>query len=361
MDKSRSLGHPGWGRGPGVCVFFNFYLLIFGCSGPLLLHGSSLTAVSEGYSSLWYAGFSVRWLLLLWITDSRQTGFSSCGGSGLVTPRNVGSSWTRDWTHGPCLGRQVPNHWTTMEDPCIFKRYYLLIWLCQVLAGAWGIFIVSWGIFCWGAWILQLQHLGSVVTARAFSCFEACGIIVPQTGMELASPALQGEFISSRPPGKPAGPRFWCGRQCNLLWRQLQRSLQRKGGGRDSGTGVLKADLGCLQQSPLSRHLLLSWARERTERKGKKPTLLAWGWVGKEWVGSGDSKTRGRRMKGGVGEKKRVRTFVQKGHFIDGDKTERSSPQPSLTRKGASPGIRPAWAAPSPASPTLPAPRPAAT
>ena len=49
-------------------------------------------------------------------------------------------------------------------------------------------------------------------------------------------------------------------------------------------------------------------------------------------MGSGDSKTRGTLMKGRVGEKKRMRTFVQKGHFIDGEKTERCSPQPSLTR-----------------------------
>ena len=34
----------------------------------------SLVAVSGGYSSLRCAGFSLRWLLLLWSTDSRRTG-----------------------------------------------------------------------------------------------------------------------------------------------------------------------------------------------------------------------------------------------------------------------------------------------
>ena len=39
----------------------------------------SLAAASGGYSSLWCAGFSLQWLLLLRSTGSRCTGFSSCG------------------------------------------------------------------------------------------------------------------------------------------------------------------------------------------------------------------------------------------------------------------------------------------
>ena len=42
-------------------------------------HGLSLVAVSGGYSSLRCTGFSLQWLLLLWSTGSRRTGFSSCG------------------------------------------------------------------------------------------------------------------------------------------------------------------------------------------------------------------------------------------------------------------------------------------
>ena len=41
--------------------------------------GLSLVAVSGGYSSLWCAGFSLWWLLLLRSTGSRHSGFSSCG------------------------------------------------------------------------------------------------------------------------------------------------------------------------------------------------------------------------------------------------------------------------------------------
>ena len=42
-------------------------------------HGLFLVASSGGYSSLRYAGFSLRWLLLLQSTGSRRAGFSSCG------------------------------------------------------------------------------------------------------------------------------------------------------------------------------------------------------------------------------------------------------------------------------------------
>ena len=45
--------------------------------------GLSLVAVSGGYSSLWCAGFSLWWLLLLWSTGSRCVGFSSCGSRAL--------------------------------------------------------------------------------------------------------------------------------------------------------------------------------------------------------------------------------------------------------------------------------------
>ena len=42
-------------------------------------HRLSLVVASGGYSSLWWAGFSLRWLLLLRSTGSRRAGFSSCG------------------------------------------------------------------------------------------------------------------------------------------------------------------------------------------------------------------------------------------------------------------------------------------
>ena len=100
------------------------------------VHGLSLIAATKGYSSLWCAGFSLRWLFLLWSMGSRCMGFSSCGtraqqlwlmGSevqaqqlwlmGLVAPWHVGSSRTRARTHVSCIGRQILNHCTTREFP----------------------------------------------------------------------------------------------------------------------------------------------------------------------------------------------------------------------------------------------------
>ena len=88
------------------------------------------------YSSLRCACFSLWWLLLLRSTGSRHAGFSSCGmrahqlwltGSraqaqqwwrtGLVAPWHMGSSWTRDRTRVPCIGRWILNHCTTREVP----------------------------------------------------------------------------------------------------------------------------------------------------------------------------------------------------------------------------------------------------
>ena len=66
-----------------IFSFLKIYFIIyfsFGCVGSLLLRaGFSLVAESRGYSSLRCAGFSLRWLLLLWSTGSRRVGFSSCG------------------------------------------------------------------------------------------------------------------------------------------------------------------------------------------------------------------------------------------------------------------------------------------
>ena len=62
----------GWDLNP--LSFFLINVFIFDCVGSLLLcAGFSLVAASGGYSSLWYVGFSLWWLLLLW-----SMGFSSC-------------------------------------------------------------------------------------------------------------------------------------------------------------------------------------------------------------------------------------------------------------------------------------------
>ena len=43
---------------------------------------------------------------------------------------------------------------------------------------------------------------GSVVAARGLSCPVECGVLAPQPGVELASLALEGEFLTTGPLGK---------------------------------------------------------------------------------------------------------------------------------------------------------------
>ena len=71
--------------------------------------------------------------------------------------------------------------------------------------GAWapehvGSVDVTYGLCSCGAWALEC--VGSVVVACGFSCPTACGILVPQPGIEPKSPALEGEFLTTGPPGK---------------------------------------------------------------------------------------------------------------------------------------------------------------
>ena len=47
-----------------------------------------------------------------------------------------------------------------------------------------------------------LWCVGSVVVVCGLSCFEQCGILVPGLGIELASPALGGRFLTIGPQGK---------------------------------------------------------------------------------------------------------------------------------------------------------------
>ena len=56
-------------------LFIYFWL----CWVFVAVRGLSLVAVSGGYYSLWCAGFSLQWLLLLRSSSCRHAGFSRCG------------------------------------------------------------------------------------------------------------------------------------------------------------------------------------------------------------------------------------------------------------------------------------------
>ena len=53
--------------------------------------------------------------LSLEVVSRRYTQALECRCLGLVTLQHLGSSWTRDQSHVPCIDRQILNQWTTRE------------------------------------------------------------------------------------------------------------------------------------------------------------------------------------------------------------------------------------------------------
>ena len=113
-------------------VLFLFYFLFLVVLGlHCCARGLSLIAEWE-LLCLQCAGFSLRWLLLLLSMGSRVWA-QQLWRTGLVALRHVGSSWTRDRTRIPCIGKWFLNHWTTRNVlSCFYKPVFLisyLIWL----------------------------------------------------------------------------------------------------------------------------------------------------------------------------------------------------------------------------------------
>ena len=55
----------------------------------------------------------------MWIFIASCGSFIACMDSvvvGLVLPKHVGSSWTRDGPFIPCIARRILKHWTTSES-----------------------------------------------------------------------------------------------------------------------------------------------------------------------------------------------------------------------------------------------------
>ena len=99
--------------------------------------GLSLVAASGGYSLLWCAGFSLRWLLLLWSTGSGRTGFSSCSTACGIFPDQISNPC-------PCTGRRILNCCATRE--VLFFFTVILYFLKKSL---WiGAFEVGWREVC---------------------------------------------------------------------------------------------------------------------------------------------------------------------------------------------------------------------
>ena len=81
LHKVMFINNKLWTKKYLWCLFFLINLFIYFWLFWVFFaaHGLSLVVLSGGYSSLWCAGFSLRWLLLLPSTGSTRAGFSSCG------------------------------------------------------------------------------------------------------------------------------------------------------------------------------------------------------------------------------------------------------------------------------------------
>ena len=73
--------------------------------------------------------------------------------------------------------------------------YHLLL-----LAG--WVFIMARGFSSCVAWSLECWLSSCSLRVYVNSCPVACGILVLQPGIEPTSPALEGGFLTTRPPGK---------------------------------------------------------------------------------------------------------------------------------------------------------------
>ena len=98
----------------------------------------SQVTVSRGYSLVVVHGLLAEMASLLQSTGSGVLGLSSCGlwalerglqkvqHLGLVAPKHVDSSQTRNQTCDPCVRKWILNHWTTKEVLDFFLLFLVL-------------------------------------------------------------------------------------------------------------------------------------------------------------------------------------------------------------------------------------------
>ena len=72
--------------------------------------------------------------------------------------------------------------------------FFLFFWLFWVFIAVCGLLVVGFSLVV----VCGLQS----AWVQLFSCPVACGILVPPPGIEPASPALEGRFLTTGPPGK---------------------------------------------------------------------------------------------------------------------------------------------------------------
>ena len=85
-------------------------------------------------------------------------------------------------------------------------------------------FDIAWQspVHCLGGegwcWVFLAMPRLALVSAQQLSCSSTCGILVPQPGIKPVSPALEGRFLSTGPPGKSLPIHFLSHFPWRLFW-----------------------------------------------------------------------------------------------------------------------------------------------
>ena len=103
-------------------TFFLKYLLFLAILDISCCVQAFSSCSKQGHSSLWCISFSLQWLLFQWsmgfrcmdsvVAALRLYWAHQLWCMGFVAQQHMESSWTRDQTCVPYIGRQIPNHWT---------------------------------------------------------------------------------------------------------------------------------------------------------------------------------------------------------------------------------------------------------
>ena len=94
-----------------ISIYLILFLTMLGLHADRRL---SLVVVSKGYPSLRCSGFS-SWCFSCCGTCALGVCAQKLWYVGFVAMQHVESSWSRDWTHVPCIIRQTLNHCATRE------------------------------------------------------------------------------------------------------------------------------------------------------------------------------------------------------------------------------------------------------
>ena len=108
------------------------------------------------------------------------------------------------WNSHPSPSSWPPsNRHSTSVSVSLFKDLFIYLLICLGCPGSswrWAGLSLRWLLLL--LWNTGSRHAGSVVVAHGLSCYSSMWDL-PGPGMEPASPASAGGFLTSRPPGKP--------------------------------------------------------------------------------------------------------------------------------------------------------------